>query len=299
MKLVDLVPPGCVLLPLEKRTLGEVVASLADALTKASLVADPTKLRKHLEDELPPEFVTTTPGAFLVHFRTDALLRLAVAIAVTKEPVLRGRDSTKGARVVTLIVAPPKDAALYLRAVSAFAQLAARSEAINALTAVAAPADLLRQPALAQATLPEELMVRDFMVSGVISVRADAKLREAAKLMIDHNVPSLPVVSESGELLGMVSHRELLRALLPKYVKRVSSGEWVASTLSGPGTDPLDLQVREVMDRSVLCVSEDQTLGDVANLMAAKEIDRFPVVRGGLLVGFITRGDIVRRIFGP
>jgi CBS domain-containing protein len=108
------------------------------------------------------------------------------------------------------------------------------------------------------------------------------------------------VVSESGELLGMISHRELLRVVLPKYVKRLSSGEWAASTLKGRAAeDPLDWAVRDVMARSVLSISESQTLADVASLMATKEIDRFPVVREGTLVGFITRGDIVRRIFGP
>jgi CBS domain-containing protein len=52
------------------------------------------------------------------------------------------------------------------------------------------------------------------------------------------------------------------------------------------------------MDRSVLCVSEDQTIADVATMMVNKDADRFPVVREGVLVGFITRGDIVRRVLG-
>jgi CBS domain-containing protein len=51
------------------------------------------------------------------------------------------------------------------------------------------------------------------------------------------------------------------------------------------------------MDRSVLCISEEQTLADVASLIVNKDIDRFPIVRDGVLVGFITRGDIVRRLF--
>ena len=64
-------------------------------------------------------------------------------------------------------------------------------------------------------------------------------------------------------------------------------------------SNPESLAVREVMDRSVLCVSEDQTLADVANMMVNKDVDRFPVVREGALVGFLTRGDIVRRLFAP
>jgi len=46
----------------------------------------------------------------------------------------------------------------------------------------------------------------------------------------------------------------------------------------------------------VLCVAEDQTLGDVANLMSARDVDRFPVIREGRLVGFLTRADLIRRL---
>ena len=50
------------------------------------------------------------------------------------------------------------------------------------------------------------------------------------------------------------------------------------------------------MARTVLCVAEDQTLTDVANLMSSKDVDRFPVVREGRVVGFLTRADLIRRL---
>jgi CBS domain-containing protein len=52
------------------------------------------------------------------------------------------------------------------------------------------------------------------------------------------------------------------------------------------------------MDRSVLCLAEDQSVADVAALMLSREVDRFPVTRDGALVGFLTRGDIVRKLLG-
>jgi CBS domain-containing protein len=52
------------------------------------------------------------------------------------------------------------------------------------------------------------------------------------------------------------------------------------------------------MDRTVLCISEDQTLADVATMMLNRNIERFPVVSEGKLVGFLDRGDIVRRLLG-
>jgi CBS domain-containing protein len=52
------------------------------------------------------------------------------------------------------------------------------------------------------------------------------------------------------------------------------------------------------MTRQVLCVSPEQPLADVASLMVNKDVDRVPVVGEGRLVGFLTRGDIVRKLLG-
>jgi len=79
----------------------------------------------------------------------------------------------------------------------------------------------------------------------------------------------------------------------------MSSGEFRAAPRGvAAGTDPHTIPVREVMDRSVLCVSEEQTLAEVATIMQNRDTERFPVVREGALVGFLTRGDIVRRLLG-
>jgi predicted transcriptional regulator len=57
--------------------------------------------------------------------------------------------------------------------------------------------------------------------------------------------------------------------------------------------------VGEVMNRNVLCASEDQAMADVATMMINKDIARFPVTRDGILVGTLTKEEVVRRMFGP
>ncbi|MGH7702209.1 MAG: CBS domain-containing protein, partial [Gemmatimonadales bacterium] len=61
---------------------------------------------------------------------------------------------------------------------------------------------------------------------------------------------------------------------------------------------PGQLPVREAMSRNVFCLSEDQTVAEAATLMTNKELDRFPVVREGVITGFLTRADIVRKLVG-
>ena len=50
------------------------------------------------------------------------------------------------------------------------------------------------------------------------------------------------------------------------------------------------------MTRQVLCVSPEQPLSEVASLLVNKDIDAVPVVREGRVVGFLTRGDIIRKL---
>jgi CBS domain-containing protein len=66
----------------------------------------------------------------------------------------------------------------------------------------------------------------------------------------------------------------------------------------GSPLEPGALPVGDVMEKSVLCLDEGQTIADVAAIMLGKDVDRFPVTRDGALVGFLTRGDIVRKLLG-
>jgi CBS domain-containing protein len=56
--------------------------------------------------------------------------------------------------------------------------------------------------------------------------------------------------------------------------------------------------VKRIMSRSVMCISEDDTLAEVASVMINKDVERFPVVREGRLTGFLTRGDLIRKLIG-
>jgi CBS domain-containing protein len=175
--------------------------------------------------------------------------------------------------------------------VGAFARLLSRPEVVEAVLAQPDGASLARLPAFAEAQLPEQLMVRDLMSLRPVSVQADTPVREAALLLARRGLTALPVLGEDGRIIGLLSDRELIRHLLTNYLQGGAQGR------SGGGEAPPRL-VRDVMSRQVLCVSPEQPLAEVASLMANKDVDRLPVVREGQLVGFLTRGDIVRKLLG-
>jgi len=299
VNLSDVLRPEHIVVPLRAGTVKQATELLAARLVETGAVAEPNRLYAVIRNAWPEDLVSVGEHAFLPHFRTEAVRGLRTAVGIAPAPIRWEKDPNRAARIVIFIVAPQREAATYLQLVGAFARTLSDPETVRTLLAARTPEDVAGLAALAAVELPSQLLVRDIMTPHIRTVRPEQTLGEVAHLMVEHDVRALPVVDDAGSLVGMITHRELLKYLLPSYLQRTKSGEFVAPTksqLQRGSTDPRTILVREAMARSVLCVAEDQTLGDVANLMSARDVDRFPVVREGRLVGFLTRADLIRRL---
>jgi CBS domain-containing protein len=295
MQLSDLLDRDRIAVPLDVSNLADAADVLAELLTRTGVVSDEEAFRELVSSTLPREMVTVG-DAFLLHVRMGTVRHIAAALGVAPQPIKRHRDSEQQARIVLLLVAPPRDSTAHLTALSAFARAIGRPEVVERLLAAESPDDVLNVEPLGEHPIRGQLAVRDVMVPRRLSVQPDTPLGEASRMMVAHRVDAMPVVSDASEVLGLVTHGVLLKHLLPAYLKREAGG---ADGQRAQGiADPHAIPVRDVMDRSVLCISEDQSLADVANMMITRNIERFPVVREGQLVGLLTRGEIVRRLFG-
>jgi CBS domain-containing protein len=297
MRLIDLLDRDRIAVPLEVSNLEDAADVLAAMMTQTGVVRDHEQFQALVASALPRDIVTVGQ-AFLLHLRLDSVRQLAAALGVAPRPIRRHSESEQAARIVLLLVAPSREASAHLRALSALARAMSRREVVETILAAADPDELLAAVPLAELEVPGQLSVRDVMVHRRLSVRPETKLGDASRVMVQHQVDALPVVSDESEVLGLVTHHELLKYLLPAYVKRESTGEFRSGVRRGGRGDPHALLVRDVMDRSVLCISEEQSLAEVASMMVTRDVERLPVVREGQLVGMLTRGDIVRRLFG-
>jgi CBS domain-containing protein len=299
VKLGEVLRPEQVVVPLQAATVKEATERLAERLIVAGAVTEPQRLTAVIKHAWPEDMVSVGEHAFLPHFRTEAVPGLVAAVGIAPTPIRWEKDPHRTARVVILIVAPPRETPTYLQVVGAFARALSNPETVLGLLAAKTPAHVVGLPAFAAIDLPTHLTVRDVMTPHVYTAKPDQTLGEVAKFLLEHDVRALPVVDDSGSLVGIITHRELLRHLLPSYLQRTKSGEFRAPTaaqLQRGSADPRQLLVKEAMARTVLCLSEEQTLSDVANLMNSKDVDRFPVVREGRVVGFLTRADLIRRL---
>jgi len=292
VKLRDFLAPERIVDPLEASTLPEAASLLLERLASARGVLDTVKLRRRAAESRPEDVVAMGERAFLLHYRTDAVGQLVLAFGVAREPVCREENGARQcARIVIMIAAPPRHAVRYLQVVGAFARLLRKSEFYDAILAAPDAVALVALSGFEETKLPEQLAVRDVMSDQPRTVAPEMPLTDAARTLARTGLGALPVVDEDKRVIGMVTEREVIRHLL-KVQAFTGPDARAAAPSVGSRT------VRDAMTRQVLCVAPEQPIAEVASLMSNKEVDRVPVVRDGRLVGFLTRGDIVRKLIG-
>lgn len=113
----------------------------------------------------------------------------------------------------------------------------------------------------------------------VVSIKPGATVREAIALMVEHNIGSLPVVEDSGALIGVFSERDVLRQVH-------KHGEGAGLVL-----------MSDVMTRNPVTCEEEEDVDGVMGKMSGRRIAKVPVLCQGKLVGVISVGDMIKVMF--
>jgi CBS domain-containing membrane protein len=120
-----------------------------------------------------------------------------------------------------------------------------------------------------------------------VLVGPEMTVAEAFDTMEHHGIATCPVVAADGELRGMVSRVDLLRALRPSRELEVFGAEAVGK-----------VPVREVMRRGVVTVEAEDPIVAAVDLFVDTRLHALPVVRRGagppVVIGVVTQGDALR-----
>ncbi len=139
----------------------------------------------------------------------------------------------------------------------------------------------------------------DIMVSKVISIGPNATVRDAAKLLIDHRISALPVVSEGGKLLDIISEGDLIRRTEIGTEKHRSRWFDMLSSNEGLAAEFVRSHARKISDlmtRDVIVANPDASVADIATLMEKNDVKRIPIVREGKVVGIVSRANLVQAL---
>ena len=291
MKLSELLTEDRILLPLEARDLRGAVDALA------GLLADQGILEEGAEERVVRE-VLSGEGGDLTRINEVILLgvaeveevsELSLALGVSPAPFRVDVPGRKGettlARSLLLVLTPRRISNLRVQAMPTLTRFFRDSERSRRVLQAASAGEVLPLKDMDSVEVHDQLLVADALTPLQYRVYPETPMEEVVDLMIRRSLHAVPVVGESHEVLGILTAGDALEHLLPRKLGGEGEGE-------GPAL------ARDVMSRSVLCVSEDQPLVEAANTMINKKVAQLPVVREGELIGFLTRETVLRQLFG-
>ena len=139
----------------------------------------------------------------------------------------------------------------------------------------------------------------DIMVRDVVTVKPDDDVATAIQLLAEHDVSALPVVDDSGQVIGLVSEADLVRRIeigterhRPWWLEAITP----ATTLAGEFAKSHGLAVHEVMSTHIVSAGEETPLAEIASLLEKHRIKRVPILRDGKLAGVVSRSNLIQAL---
>ena len=111
---------------------------------------------------------------------------------------------------------------------------------------------------------------KDIMTRDIITVSPSMSVKNLAMALIKNQISGAPVAGRNGKIVGVVSEADLI----------AKSGK----------------DVKSIMSKKIISVSEDTSVEEIARLMTAHTIKRLPVMKDGAIVGIVSRADLVSAI---
>jgi acetoin utilization protein AcuB len=131
------------------------------------------------------------------------------------------------------------------------------------------------------------MLVKDRMTANPVTVTPDTVVSEALSTMRQNKVRRMPVLDRKGNLVGIISEKDLLYAS-PSPATSLNVYE-IGYLLS-------KLKIKEIMSKEVITVTENAPLEEAARIMVDNRVSGLPVMEGDKLVGIITETDIFKTL---
>jgi CBS domain-containing protein len=297
MRLSDLLIDDWIAIPLEADDLhGALRHLLGRFRATGAMEREPgPRLARDLTLGAQGEVIHVGDGIVLVVGRLEGIQDVSVTVGVSPSPFTvgaEGEESGRTARAVLLLLTPRRLETLREHFVPALVRTLQQPSVARQLVDASSPVAIRGIQELMETELRERLLVEDALTPLTYRIYPNTPLTEVVDLMVRRQIHSVPVVGEALEVLGIISAGDALRYLLPRQRGREGEVE------SGRSETEAAPTARDVMTRTVMCVAEDLSLLEAANLMVNRDVEQLPVVREGELIGFLTRQSILRRLFG-
>lgn len=142
--------------------------------------------------------------------------------------------------------------------------------------------------------------VSEIMTKEVITVTPETPIHEVASLIFDKNLTGMPVIDQFWHVVGIITEYDLMSRSehihLPTYLnllKQLTKGS-NTKEISSSIQKIQSLAAKDLMTREVVTVAPETPIEDAAQIFADQHINPLPVVKDGMLIGIVSRADIVK-----
>ena len=145
------------------------------------------------------------------------------------------------------------------------------------------------------------MKVREIMTADVVTARPDTSVNDIARLMSDRGVTGITVVDEAKHVVGIITELDMIvrnmRLEMPAFIQILDLGR---IPLEMPGhyrsrlRHMLGTHAADIMTAEVVAIGLDDTVEELAELMVKHHFNPVPVVENGVLVGIVSRADLIR-----
>lgn len=143
------------------------------------------------------------------------------------------------------------------------------------------------------------IYVGDLMNSNPYYVKVGASIREVARLLATNKTSGVPVVEETGHVVGFITDGDIMKYIgrkdatvldITNMLYQVPDDEKFALRVS----TLMDMDVMKIATKNAICVNANMPLEDACKLLAEKRLKKVPVIDDSKLVGSLSRSDIIR-----
>ena len=193
-----------------------------------------------------------------------------------------GRGSETRSEIILILVTPRHLVSLRDRTLPTLKRFFREEERVAPLLNARSADGVSRVSVFMDLDPHRSLLVEDVVEPVQYRVYPDTPYSEVADLMVRRELQAVPVVGEDYEFLGVITSGDAMEELV--------SQARVESVGGSSAIDRTELTAREIMTRTVMCVSEEQSLVEAASIMVNRGVEQLPVIREGEMVGYSRGG---------
>ncbi len=306
MKVVEMLRRGAILVPLYASDLRSALTSTFRAVSGVSgEVAE--KLATDLLGGASGEIHRVHQRVVVALAESDAVEEICAVIGVSPggftadEPdATSGVPATEGgaddaprdkadSEALIVLMTPRRFVSLRDQMLPTLKRFLREEENVAPILSARSADDVMRLAGFMDLDPHQSLLVEDVVEPIQYRVYPDTPYSEVVDLIVRRELQAVPVVGEDYEFLGVITTGNAMDELVSR-----ARAESVGGSSAATWTDPT---AREIMTRTVMCVSEEQSLIEAASIMVNRDVEQLPVIREGEMVGFLTRGEVLRWLF--